>query len=61
MYEESEAMIAVMESLRSQRIVALPVHDSLIVPKSKGQLAECVMRKTFEARFDVKFVVSGLT
>ena len=60
MYQEAEAMIATMESLRTHGIVALPVHDSLIVPKSKGQLAESVMRKTFEARFDVKFVVSGL-
>ena len=60
MYQEAEAMIATMENLRTHGIVALPVHDSLIVPKSKGQLAESVMRKTFEARFDVKFVVSGL-
>jgi len=48
MYEEAEAMIATMERLRSQGVVALPVHDSLIVPKSKGQLAERVMRETFE-------------
>ena len=60
MYEEAEAMMSAMESLRSQGVVALPVHDSLIVPKSKGQLAERVMRETFEARFDVGFVVSGL-
>ena len=60
MYEEAEAMMSAMESLRSQGVVALPVHDSLIVPKSKGLLAERVMRETFEARFDVGFVVSGL-
>jgi len=60
MYEESEAMMAAIESLRSMGVVALPVHDSLIVPKSKGLLAERVMRETFEARFDVGFVVSGL-
>ena len=60
MYEEAEAMMSTMESLRLEGVVALPVHDSLIVPKSKGQLAERVMRETFEARFDVEFVVSGL-
>jgi hypothetical protein len=32
----------------------------LIVPKSKGQLAERVMRETFKSRFSVEFVVSGL-
>jgi hypothetical protein len=60
MYEESEAMIAAMENLRTHGIVALPVHDSLIVPKSKCQLAESVMRETFEARFGVEFIVNGL-
>jgi len=60
MYEESEAMIAAMERLRSQGVVALPVHDSLILPKSTGQLAERVMRETFEARFGVEFIVNGL-
>ena len=60
MYEEAEAMMSAMESLRSEGAVTLPVHDSLIVPKSKGQLTERVMRETFEARFDVEFVVSGL-
>jgi hypothetical protein len=60
MYEEAEAMITTMESLRTHGVVALPVHDSLIVPKSKGQLAERVMRKIFEARFGVDFIVNGL-
>ena len=60
MYEEAEAMITTMQILRTQGVVALPVHDSLIVPKSKGQLAERVIRKIFEARFGVGFVVSGL-
>ena len=53
-------MIATMESLRTQGVVALPVHDSLILPKSTGQLAERVMRETFEARFGVEFIVNGL-
>lgn len=59
MYQESEAMIATMESLRSQGIVALPVHDSLIVPKSKKRLAHDVLKKTFENRFSVSFVIKA--
>lgn len=60
MYEEAEAMMSTMESLRSMGVVALPVHDSLIVPKSKGPLAARIMRNTFESRLGVDFVVSGL-
>ena len=60
MYEESEAIMASMESLRSMGVVALPVHDSLIVPKSKGPLAARIMMDTFESRFGVRFVVGGL-
>ena len=60
MYEEAEAMMSTMESLRSMGVVALPVHDSLIVPKSKGPLAMRIMRETFESRLGVDFVVSGL-
>ena len=53
-------MIAAMESLRSQGIVALPVHDSLIVPKASGPQVALVMRNTFESMFGVEFVVNGL-
>ena len=60
MYEESEAIMAAMESLRSMGVVALPVHDSLIVPKSKGPLAARIMMDTFESRFGVRFVLGGL-
>jgi len=49
-----------MEGLRLEGVAALPVHDSLIVPKSKGLLAMRIMKETFESRFDVEFVVSGL-
>jgi hypothetical protein len=60
MYEEAEAMMSTMEGLRLEGVAALPVHDSLIVPKSKGLLAMRIMKETFESRFDVEFVVSGL-
>ena len=57
MYEESEAMIAAMELLRSQDIAALPVHDSLIVPQSKKLIAKDALESTFQSRFGVQFVV----
>jgi len=60
MYEEAEAMMSTMETLRYEGVAALPVHDSLIVPKSHGQLAARIIKETFEERFGVDFVVSGL-
>ena len=57
MYEESEAMVAAMELLRSQDIAALPVHDSLIVPRSKKLIAKDALETTFQSRFGVPFVV----
>ena len=60
MYEEAEAMMSAMETLKSEGVVALPVHDSLIVSKSHGPLAARIIKETFEQRFGVDFVVSGL-
>lgn len=57
MFEESEAMLASMENLRSEGVVALPVHDSLIVPKSKKRIAHDIMKETFESRFSVPFLI----
>ena len=57
MYQESEALMTTMEALRDLNIVALPVHDSLIVPKSDASVARRVMTETFEVRFGVPFVV----
>ena len=41
-------------------IVALPVHDSLIVPHSKAVIAHDILKETFEKRFGVNFVIKGL-
>ena len=59
MYEEAEAMMAAMETLRYEGVPALPVHDSLIVPKSKKRLAHDILKETFETRFSVPFVVKA--
>ena len=59
MYEEAEAMMTAMETLRYEGLPALPVHDSLIVPKSKKRLAHDILKETFETRFSVPFVVKA--
>ena len=60
MFEESEAMISTMEALKEIDVVALPVHDSLIVPHSKAVIAHDILKETFEKRFGVNFVIKGL-
>lgn len=60
MFEESEAMISTMEALREIDVVALPVHDSLIIPHSKAVVAHDILKETFEKRFGVNFVIKGL-
>ena len=53
-------MISTMEALREIDVVALPVHDSLIVPHSKAVIAHDILKETFEKRFGVNFVIKGL-
>ena len=60
MFEESEAMLEVMEQLQTEGIPSLPVHDSLIVPKSDGKRAHYEMMEVFERRFQVPFIINGL-
>lgn len=59
MFHESEAMIATMLSLQDLNIVALPIHDSLIVTQDDAKTAKEVMLSVLEERFRVKFVISG--
>lgn len=60
MYEEAEAMLKTIEALRDLKIPALPVHDSLIVPKKDGFAARQTMQRVFEDKFGVRFVIHGL-
>ena len=60
MFEESEAMLEVMERLQHRDIPSLPVHDSLIVPEAAGKRAHDEMTEVFERRFQVPFIISGL-
>ena len=43
MFIESEVMIAVLTELQSRNVVALPLHDGLLVARSKAEEAMCVM------------------
>ena len=58
MHEESEAVIKTMSTLSSLGIPALPVHDSIIVPKSAAELATNALVETLEGKFGVAFKVS---
>ena len=47
MYLESEIMMRVLEKLRHQNIVGLPVFDGVIVKASKAETAKAVMKEQF--------------
>ena len=48
MYRESEIMMHVLEKLRHQNIVGLPVFDGVVVKASKAEMAEVVMGEEFK-------------
>ena len=60
MFEEAEAMIEVIKTLRDRNVPSLPVHDSLIVPKSTGPLAKETIERVFSDLFKTEFIVKGL-
>jgi hypothetical protein len=47
MYRESELMMRVLEKLRHQDVVGLPIFDGVIVKASKVETAETVMKEEF--------------
>ena len=55
MFEESEAVIQTMLALKRNDIPSIPVHDSLIVPKSDADQAQFVLKSVLEHRFGVPF------
>jgi len=44
-YQESEILMRTMESMNTSRIVILPLHDGLFVPRSKQWQARRIMRE----------------
>ena len=60
MFEESEAVIQTMLALQRNDNPSLPVHDSIIAPKSDADQAQFVFKSVLEHWFGVPFVL-GVT
>ena len=58
MFMESEILIDVLLGLNSQGIVALPIHDGLLVKPSQQEVAKKVMLKVFKQHTNVNATVS---
>jgi hypothetical protein len=56
-FTESQIMVAVLLRLREDGVVALPIHDSIIVPRSVAGQAKAVMEETFAGTVGVPAVV----
>jgi hypothetical protein len=56
-YRESQIMVEVLLSLKRSRIVALPLHDAVMVPKSGAATAREVMLDVFHRVTDVQGIV----
>lgn len=51
MFDESELLVDVLSRLRKLDIVALPLHDAVIVQQSKSEVVEQVMKQAFKGKF----------
>lgn len=57
MYEESCLLIEILLRLKELGVVALPVHDGLVVSQEHLQIAEVTMRTVFRERLGIEGVV----
>ncbi|MCA9797437.1 MAG: hypothetical protein KC910_36750 [Candidatus Eremiobacteraeota bacterium] len=55
---ESQIMVQVLLTLKKAGVVALPVHDAVMVPETKASVAKEVMLSAFEAQANVPGVVT---
>lgn len=58
-YFDSELMKSVLNDLMEQNILAIPVHDSVIVPDEYKEIAEKVMKNNFKKMFNHKINVKS--
>ena len=49
MYLESEAIVRTMLALIDKGVPSMPVHDSLIVPRSAGHLTAELLKSNYQA------------
>ena len=47
MFQESEILVSVLLALKDEGIVALPIHDSVLVPSSAAPRAKQIMESVF--------------
>ena len=57
MFEESEVMVALLLRLKAEGVVALPLHDGILVPCDRVEAAEVAMREVFRERTGLEAVV----
>lgn len=55
---ESQIMVDILLRLKAMKIVALPIHDAILVPQSKADIAKQVMLDTFLHHTSVPGVVT---
>jgi len=58
MYRKSEILIDVLLALIDQGVVALPIHDALVVPSGKASVARKVMLDVFMEQTGVEGMAS---
>jgi len=50
MREESDMLVCILDALRQKDIVALPLHDSVLVAMSRALIAKRIMEREFKSR-----------
>lgn len=60
-FTESSIMVEALIKLIDKKIVALPIHDSVLVPKSKARRAKKIMEEAFIKVVGVKPIISEVT
>jgi hypothetical protein len=57
MYQESEILIRTLLRLKSMGIIALPIHDCVLVARRNGEVTKAVMEESFQEVIGVPGVV----